>query len=103
MCPIVPTFTCGFVRSYFAFAIPHVLHPAPAARGLPPRGRPGLRHRGRDALGLPAVAALGIGPGGAPPPDARAAFGWGVPPDLGLDLGLSGIPPGPGPGRRPWP
>jgi hypothetical protein len=21
MCPIVPTFTCGFVRSYFAFAI----------------------------------------------------------------------------------
>jgi hypothetical protein len=20
-CPIVPTFTCGFVRSYFAFAI----------------------------------------------------------------------------------
>src|SRR5262245_11273819 len=25
MCPIVPTFTCGFVRSYFAFAIPHTL------------------------------------------------------------------------------
>src|SRR4030095_15443271 len=25
MCPIVPTFTCGFVRSYFAFAIPHAL------------------------------------------------------------------------------
>src|SRR3989304_3863923 len=22
MCPIVPTFTCGFVRSYFALAIP---------------------------------------------------------------------------------
>jgi len=21
MCPIVPTFTCGFVRSYFAFAM----------------------------------------------------------------------------------
>src|SRR5437667_395400 len=25
MCPIVPMFTCGFVRSYFAFAIPHFL------------------------------------------------------------------------------
>src|SRR5438309_9638332 len=25
-CPIVPTFTCGFLRSYFAFAI-SILHP----------------------------------------------------------------------------
>src|SRR2546426_7372675 len=33
MCPIVPTFTCGFVRSYSAFAIPHVL---PLAVAIPP-------------------------------------------------------------------
>src|SRR6185295_3160959 len=26
-CPIVPIFTCGFRRSYFAFAIPAPFHP----------------------------------------------------------------------------
>src|SRR2546427_238632 len=43
MCPIVPTFTCGFVRSYFAFAIV-----------WPPRGGlagPGARRRLAGDLG----------------------------------------------------
>src|SRR5438128_5776499 len=39
MCPIVPTFTCGFVRSYFAFAMSQPLRVA-ASLGLEIRGRP---------------------------------------------------------------
>src|SRR5205809_4216318 len=38
MCPIVPMFTCGFVRSYFAFAMVRLL----AFRAL---AGPGPRHR----------------------------------------------------------
>src|SRR5882724_6666576 len=43
MCPIVPTFTCGFVRSYFAFAIV-----SPPAGGL---AGPGTRRRLAGDLG----------------------------------------------------
>src|SRR5262245_8648821 len=47
MCPIVPTFTCGFVRSYFAFAIesPPALLPRSVALGGSAAGL------GRDLLG----------------------------------------------------
>src|SRR5947209_19602655 len=46
-CPIVPTLTCGFVRSNFAFAIPRPPLPlsAPAARPALP-AHPGPRHQG---------------------------------------------------------
>src|SRR5215510_1138100 len=49
MCPIVPTFTCGFVRSYFALAMAET----PSIRGL---ARSGARRRtardlGHDLLG----------------------------------------------------
>src|SRR5207245_2382582 len=75
MCPIVPTFTCGFVRSYFAFAIvwpptgrsqrdpalsshtgldPHRLGPAAASRD-PQRGGDLDRHLGRVDLVIRAV------------------------------------------------
>src|SRR2546425_9634857 len=45
MCPIVPTFTCGFVRSYFAFAMIWVLRLRVLA-GTDALGRPpgDLRH-----------------------------------------------------------
>src|SRR6266567_5121597 len=49
MCPIVPTFTCGFVRSYFAFAM--VAPPPPAVL---PRSRARCRlarDLGHDFLG----------------------------------------------------
>src|SRR5437660_4848791 len=39
MCPIVPMFTCGFVRSYFAFAMSQPLRVA-ASLGLEIRGPP---------------------------------------------------------------
>src|SRR5437763_6703430 len=46
-CPIVPTLTCGFVRSNFAFAIPRPPLPlsASAARPALP-AHPGPRHQG---------------------------------------------------------
>src|SRR2546427_8300295 len=50
MCPIVPMFTCGFVRSYFAFAITDLRWPR-----QPSRGRwspcPGLNRRPRPYQG----------------------------------------------------
>jgi hypothetical protein len=39
MCPIVPTFTCGFVRSNFSFAMRVILEPASAAPTAPATAR----------------------------------------------------------------
>src|SRR5438105_15566699 len=38
-CPIVPTLTCGFVRSNFAFAIPRPPLPRSASAARPPTHR----------------------------------------------------------------
>src|SRR5215470_4091707 len=88
MCPIVPMFTCGFVRSYFAFAITTLRWPRPSSRrqwspcpGLNRRPRPYQgralptelhghsrhRHRGAPRLrrGVPNAWGLG-GHFGAP-------------------------------------
>src|SRR5438477_9092416 len=49
-CPIVPTLTCGFVRSNFAFAIPRPPLPLSASAARLP-AHPGPRHQGLgDAL-----------------------------------------------------
>src|SRR3990172_2954764 len=48
MCPIVPTFTCGFVRSYFAFAIPSS---SSLTLAVPRPGRGTAGHLGHDLLG----------------------------------------------------
>src|SRR5436189_5373719 len=50
MCPIVPMFTCGFVRSYFAFAIPHFL-PLAVTIASTWRPCPGLNRRPRPYQG----------------------------------------------------
>src|SRR3989442_12439308 len=54
MCPIVPMFTCGFVRSYFAFAIPHFLpfggHACDSRSGAHVRDRTGDLVLTKDAL-----------------------------------------------------
>src|SRR6185436_7896960 len=56
-CPIVPIFTCGFLRSYFAFAIPQLLLNSVVSRWFtgPPLfaailGDDGLRDLLRDLL-----------------------------------------------------
>src|SRR6266852_6846615 len=48
MCPIVPMFTCGFVRSYFALAM--AAPPTPCLTSASARHRPAGRLR-RDLLG----------------------------------------------------
>src|SRR5437588_3890878 len=55
MCPIVPTFTCGFVRSYFAFAIVwpptgRLARPGPPRRLAGDFGHDLFGDRGRDFL-----------------------------------------------------
>src|SRR5574341_285885 len=51
MCPIVPTFTCGFVRSYFAFAIPYFLPLAVTMRHSTWSPCPGSNRRPRPYQG----------------------------------------------------
>src|SRR6266436_5036679 len=93
MCPIVPMFTCGFVRSYFAFAIATSRSPCRGGhlRGvLRPENRwspcPGLNRRPRPYQGraLPSELhgrdRLHGGPDTAPkPPHARNRPGVAVP------------------------
>src|SRR5438128_6576750 len=60
ICPIVPTFTCGFVLSYFSFAISSLLRPSPARlrraalsrgeRGPLPLGEAAAKRRVRVSL-----------------------------------------------------
>src|SRR5881628_2494516 len=50
MCPIVPMFTCGFVRSYFAFAITDLRWPQQSSRGQW-SPCPGLNRRPRPYQG----------------------------------------------------
>src|SRR3989449_9688776 len=50
MCPIVPMFTCGFVRSYFAFAITDLRWPRQSSRGRW-SPCPGLNRRPRPYQG----------------------------------------------------
>src|SRR5437870_1417968 len=50
MCPIVPMFTCGFVRSYFAFAITDLRWPRQSSRGQW-SPCPGLNRRPRPYQG----------------------------------------------------
>src|SRR2546429_649081 len=81
-CPIVPTLTCGFVRSNFAFAIPRPPLPlsASAARPALPAD-PGPRHQGlgdvlRDFLVVGELHRVPARrPGGPPhrPPHPRPA------------------------------
>src|SRR3989304_1564096 len=87
MCPIVPTFTCGFVRSYFALAIPdsprsaigsvarHFSQARLGRRGASGFGRPPRRgppaHAPRSTPEATAVEM--VGRGGFEPPKACAS------------------------------
>src|SRR5438876_7804042 len=64
MCPIVPMFTCGFVRSYFAFAIPHFL-PLAVTIASTWSPCPGLNRRPRPYQGRALPTEL-HGPEGCP-------------------------------------
>src|SRR5258706_8958508 len=68
-CPIVPTFTCGFVRSYFCFAISTdslevrgLIHGLLGAPGYPPEGSPTRIPRGGAPTRVQMEPTTGIEP-----------------------------------------
>src|SRR3989337_3029749 len=77
MCPIVPTFTCGFVRSYFALAmepsygrtVPRVMEPM---TGLEP-ATPSLEGWRSTTELFPHLMFGMVGRGGFEPPKASAS------------------------------